>query len=43
VICAVPALRLSAAGCGSSRRRAEQEAAERILAAMDSGAGTRND
>ena len=35
VTCEVPALRLSAAGRGSSRRRAEQEAAERILSAMD--------
>jgi len=35
VTCEVPALRLSAAGSGSSRRRAEQEAAERILSAMD--------
>lgn len=39
----VPALRLSAEGCGSSRRRAEQEAAERILAAVDSRTGARND
>ena len=36
VTCEVPALRLSAEGCGSSRRRAEQEAAERILSGMDS-------
>jgi ribonuclease III len=35
VSCEVPALRLSAAGCGSSRRRAEQEAAERILSGMN--------
>ncbi|MGH8170238.1 MAG: ribonuclease III [Steroidobacteraceae bacterium] len=39
----VPALRLSAEGCGSSRRRAEQEAAERILGAVDSRTGARND
>ena len=35
VTCEVPVLRLSAAGRGSSRRRAEQEAAERILSAMN--------
>ncbi len=35
VACEVPALQLSASGRGSSRRRAEQEAAERILAAME--------
>jgi dsRNA-specific ribonuclease len=35
VTCEVPALGLSAAGRGSSRRRAEQEAAERILSAME--------
>jgi len=38
VTCEVPALRLSAEGRGSSRRRAEQEAAERILEGLDSGA-----
>lgn len=37
VACDVPALRLSAQGTGSSRRRAEQEAAERILKSLDSG------
>lgn len=37
VACDVPALRLSAEGSGSSRRRAEQEAAERILEGLDSG------
>jgi len=35
VACEVPALRLAAQGQGSSRRRAEQEAAERILCAID--------
>ena len=35
VSCEVPALRLSDTGCGTSRRRAEQEAAERILSAVD--------
>jgi ribonuclease-3 len=43
VSCEVPALRASAEGRGSSRRRAEQEAAERILAALDESAGTRSD
>jgi ribonuclease-3 len=43
VSCEVPALRLSAAGCGSSRRRAEQEAAERILAAVDNPVDPRSD
>lgn len=43
VLCEVPGLRLSAEGCGSSRRRAEQEAAERILATMDRGTGARHD
>ena len=38
VTCEVPELRLSAEGRGSSRRRAEQEAAERILEGLDSGA-----
>jgi len=41
VTCEVPALRLAAEGHGSSRRRAEQEAAERILSGMDSGADPR--
>lgn len=35
VTCEVPALQLSAEGSGSSRRRAEQEAAERILVGLD--------
>ncbi len=43
VICEVPALRLSAEGRGSSRRRAEQEAAERILATLDCGTGSRHE
>ena len=43
VSCEVPPLRLSAEGRGSSRRRAEQEAAERILSTLDSGARTHND
>ena len=38
VSCEVPALRLASEGCGSSRRRAEQDAAERILAAIGSSA-----
>lgn len=38
VTCEVPVLRLSAEGRGSSRRRAEQEAAERILSTLDSDA-----
>lgn len=38
VTCEVPAMRLSAEGCGSSRRRAEQDAAERILAGLGSDA-----
>ena len=38
VTCEVPAMRLSAEGSGSSRRRAEQEAAERILAGLDNDA-----
>ena len=38
VNCEVPALRLAAEGSGSSRRRAEQEAAERILAGLGSDA-----
>jgi ribonuclease III len=43
VVCEVPALRLSASGQGSSRRRAEQEAAERILAGLDGSAELRSD
>jgi ribonuclease-3 len=43
VSCEVPALRLAAEGRGSSRRRAEQEAAERILAAIGSSAEPRSD
>ncbi|HVS77596.1 MAG TPA: ribonuclease III [Steroidobacteraceae bacterium] len=43
VTCEVPALRLSAQGRGSSRRRAEQEAAERILSDIDTGAGPQGD
>lgn len=43
VTCEVPALRLSGEGSGSSRRRAEQEAAERILSDLDGGAGSRSD
>ena len=39
VACEVPALRLAGEGRGSSRRRAEQEAAERILSSIDSGTG----
>ncbi len=39
VSCEVPSLRLAATGLGSSRRRAEQEAAERILSAVDADAG----
>lgn len=31
VNCSVPAMRLSAEGCGSSRRAAEQQAAQRVL------------
>lgn len=37
VTCEVPALHLSAQGSGSSRRRAEQEAAERILEGLNHG------
>jgi len=37
VACEVPALRLAGEGRGSSRRRAEQEAAERILSSIDLG------
>lgn len=43
VICEVPGLRHSAHGRGSSRRRAEQEAAERILEQLDSDTGPRSD
>lgn len=43
VTCEVPGLRLSAEGRGSSRRRAEQESAERILAGLDSDAGPHSD
>jgi ribonuclease-3 len=43
VRCEVPALRLAAEGRGSSRRRAEQEAAERILAVIGSSAEPRSD
>ena len=39
VTCEVPALRLVGEGRGSSRRRAEQEAAERILSDLDGGTG----
>lgn len=39
VACEVPALRLAGEGRGSSRRRAEQEAAERILSSIDNGTG----
>jgi ribonuclease III len=43
VSCEVPALRLAAEGSGSSRRRAEQEAAERILVGIDSSSEPRSD
>ena len=43
VACEVPALRLAATGQGSSRRRAEQEAAERILSAVDATPDPRSD
>lgn len=43
VACNVPALRLSAQGRGSSRRRAEQEAAERILEAVNTAPDARGD
>jgi ribonuclease III len=43
VLCEVPALQLSAQGFGSSRRRAEQQAAERILEALDGGIGPESD
>ena len=39
VACEIPALRLTGEGRGSSRRRAEQEAAERILSDLDGGTG----
>ena len=39
--CSVESLRLSAQGSGSTRRSAEQEAAERILREIESGAATR--
>jgi ribonuclease-3 len=39
VICEVPTMRLLGEGRGSSRRRAEQEAAERILSDLDRGTG----
>ena len=41
VTCEVPALKLSGEGLGSSRRRAEQEAAERILADLASSVDPR--
>jgi len=40
VICDVAALRAQGSGSGSSRRRAEQEAAERVLAQIGHKAGT---
>jgi ribonuclease-3 len=43
VTCEVPALRLTAQGEGSSRRRAEQEAAERILSAIAGALHTQSD
>ena len=43
VTCEVPALRLSAEGQGSSRRRAEQQAAERILSEMDASTDSASD
>jgi ribonuclease III len=43
VSCEVPVLGLAAEGRGSSRRRAEQEAAERILSGLDPGTGARSD
>jgi ribonuclease-3 len=43
VTCAVPALGLAAVGRGSSRRRAEQGAAERILSDLDGGADSHSD
>jgi ribonuclease-3 len=38
VRCEVPMLTLSAPGEGSSRRRAEQDAAQRVLAQIEGGA-----
>jgi len=43
VTCDVPALRLAGEGHGSSRRRAEQEAAERILSVLNGNADSRGD
>ncbi|MGH8317640.1 MAG: ribonuclease III [Steroidobacteraceae bacterium] len=43
VSCDVPALRLCAQGYGSSRRRAEQAAAERILDGLDNGPDAQSD
>lgn len=43
VSCEVPALRHTAQGQGSSRRRAEQEAAERILSGIDGGTDPQSD
>lgn len=43
VTCEAPALRLAAEGRGSSRRRAEQEAAERILSDLDNGPDSHSD
>ena len=43
VLCEVPGQGHSAHGSGSSRRRAEQEAAERILEQLDAGTGPRSD
>jgi ribonuclease III len=43
VVCDVPALRLSARGRGSSRRRAEQQAAERILSGIEGGTEPQRD
>jgi dsRNA-specific ribonuclease len=43
VSCEVPALGLSGEGRGSSRRRAEQEAAERILSDLNPATDVRHD
>ena len=43
VTCEVPALQLAAVGRGSSRRRAEQEAAERILSGIEGGTEPQGD
>ena len=43
VVCDVPALRRSALGRGSSRRRAEQQAAERILSGIEGGTEPQSD